>query len=50
LQDTLRRNQESDPALADGRRQGDTDRHQVSIVRLAAASNDYRPSSISPFS
>src|SRR5580704_5407853 len=48
LQDTLGRNQESDPALAGGRRQRNTDRHQVSVVRLAAASNDYRPSSIRP--
>jgi hypothetical protein len=48
LQDSLGRKKEGDAALAGGRRQRDTDRHQGRIIRLGAASNDDRPSSIRP--
>ena len=42
--------QKGDPALAGGWRQRDTDRDQVPILHLAAASNDHRPSPIRPVS
>ena len=39
-------NDEGDASLTGGRWQRDTDRHQARVLRLAAASNDHRPSPI----